>query len=256
MRKIATLILAFVSVTLLYAQKDLSIVFIGNSVTYGAQHPEATRMQTCPPAQAAAWLMSQPEIGEVHWANNGVNGCTSYDFLPQQGKGLFAEALHNADSLEMAFPSAEMVFCISLGCNDTARRPAYGPSTPGKYEENITLIVETLLARYPDAVVILNNSIAYMPGTHTQHGSRMMFDLLTVFNDIEKDIVVKLSKTYGSHIRLGDTDGYDHFKSEAIYTTQMYPEKGWQGSTFYLHPTPDGSHHLGVLWGKAILRNL
>jgi hypothetical protein len=50
-----------------YAQRSVNIVFIGNSITYGALHQQ--RDVTAPPAQCAKWLSEQEGVDSVYFRN-------------------------------------------------------------------------------------------------------------------------------------------------------------------------------------------
>ena len=64
-----------------FAQQSINIVFIGNSITYGALHQQ--RELTAPPAQCARWLSQQEGIDTVYFKNCGRSGRTTYHFLPR-----------------------------------------------------------------------------------------------------------------------------------------------------------------------------
>jgi|SRR6185312_910779 len=61
-------------------KQNINIVFIGNSITYGARL--ANPVAEAPPVAAVAYLRRQPGIGEVSWSNQGKSGATTVDFLP------------------------------------------------------------------------------------------------------------------------------------------------------------------------------
>ena len=63
-------------------------------------------------------------------------------------------------------------------------------------------------------------------------------------------LVLDYSKHFPGQVFMGDTDGFDYFKTH--YKNELFPEKGNAG-TFYLHPNRKGASALGELWGKAIL---
>ena len=58
----------------------VNIVFIGNSITYGALHKN--RDVTAPPVQCGLWLSQQEGIDTVYISNGGRSGRTTYHFLP------------------------------------------------------------------------------------------------------------------------------------------------------------------------------
>src|SRR5579863_8392248 len=60
--------------------QKLLIVFIGDSITYGAGL--ADPLHESPPAIACDALGKMPGIGIRGWSNQGVSGFTTVDFLP------------------------------------------------------------------------------------------------------------------------------------------------------------------------------
>ena len=67
-------------VSLSFAQQSANVVFIGNSITYGALHQQ--RDMTAPPVQCGLWLSQQEGIDTVYISNGGRSGRTTYHFLP------------------------------------------------------------------------------------------------------------------------------------------------------------------------------
>ena len=67
-------------------KRHLNIIFIGNSITYGAGLSDPTH--NAPPVYTALFLGKQPSIGEVKYSNQGVSGCTTVDYnrLPISSK--------------------------------------------------------------------------------------------------------------------------------------------------------------------------
>jgi lysophospholipase L1-like esterase len=69
-----------------HKKPNLNIVFIGNSITQGAQLADVAE---APPAIAAAYLQKQKNLDTVSFSNQGHSGYTTLDFLP--GTGTFAK---------------------------------------------------------------------------------------------------------------------------------------------------------------------
>ena len=63
------------------AERSYNLVFIGNSITYGALHKQ--RDLTAPPVQCAKWLSEQEGVDTVYFRNCGHSGRTTYHFLPR-----------------------------------------------------------------------------------------------------------------------------------------------------------------------------
>jgi hypothetical protein len=61
-------------------ERSFNIVFIGNSITFGALHEQ--REATAPPVQCARWLSAQNGVDTVYFQNCGRSGKTTYHFLP------------------------------------------------------------------------------------------------------------------------------------------------------------------------------
>ena len=106
---------------------NLNIVFVGNSITYGAGLENPTR--EAPPVKAAIYLTGQPFIGSVKYSNQGVSGSTTVDFLPETNT-LFPKVKAAADKFKDE-DWATLVFSIMLGTNDSAIRGTNGcPVSP------------------------------------------------------------------------------------------------------------------------------
>src|ERR1700748_363887 len=92
-------------------KKDLNIVFIGDSITYGAdlEHPE---MEAPPVIVAKNWSQQGP-IGAIAFSNQGHSGFTTLDFLPNTA------AFRSAEGAARAFTNKDalLIFSIDLGTN-------------------------------------------------------------------------------------------------------------------------------------------
>lgn len=78
-------------------KRHLNIIFIGNSITYGAGLSDPTH--NAPPVYTALYLGKQPGIGEVKYSNQGVSGCTTVDYLPET-QTLFTKMQQAADQFK------------------------------------------------------------------------------------------------------------------------------------------------------------
>lgn len=249
MKKALTLIALFVfSGTLLSAQDKklaINIVFIGNSITQGAQLASAN---DAPPAAAVAYLLSQKGISSVNFSNQGHSGYTTLDFLPGTGKTFaMVEDAANAFTNKQAL----LIFSIKLGTNDSAiHGPNGSPVSPDHYIENVKKIIDKLLADFPDAIVVIQHPIWYSPNTY--NGSKYMEEgLARLKHYIPKldSLAANYSLSRPKHVFIGDKKAFNYFKKN--YRTELIPEKG-QAGTFYLHPNKSGAASLGKFWGKAI----
>ena len=233
------------------ARKQVNLIFIGNSITYGAGL--ANPRHDAPPVKCAIYLNQQPTVGQVKFANCGVSGATTFDFLPDS-VGLFKNVVDSANKLRDE-TWATMVFSVMLGTNDSAIRGTRGaPVSKETYAQNIKSIIDRLLALYPNCKIILHRPIWYSPNTY--NGSEYLqagLNRLISYYPVLQDIVIEYSHRFPNQVYLGDTEGFEYFKSH--YATDMQAEEG-NAWTFYLHPNVQGALHLGELWGKAILRVL
>lgn len=229
-------------------KRNVNIVFIGNSITQGVLIPSPE--QNAPPVKAAAYLQRQPGIGTVQFANCGVSGCTTLDYLPAS-ENLFPRAKEAADKFSKD-KNALLVFSIMLGTNDSAvKGPNGAPVAPKQYQTNLHVIIDRLLALYPRCRVVIHRPVWYSANTY--NGAMYLVEgqkrLQSYFPEIDI-LVARYAESHPQHVWAGDCDAYAFF--EKNYQTQLIPEQGTAG-TFYLHPNVEGAEKLGTFWGKAIL---
>jgi len=231
----------------LFAQKrDLNIVFIGNSITYGAGLADPST--EAPPVIAAAYLRQQSNIGTVDFANQGHSGYTTVDFLPSTG-GVFKDVEKSA----RAFTNTQslLIFSIKLGTNDSAiEGPRGAPVFPEIYYQNLKAIADSLLKEFPTCIVIFQHPVWYSPNTY--NGAKYLqegLDRLQNYLPQIDQLVADYAATYPKRVFVGDTKAFDYFKKHS--TTDFQAEQGHQG-IFYLHPNKQGAVALGNFWGDAI----
>lgn len=230
-------------------KQNVNLVFIGNSITQGAliENPA----QDAPPAKTSSYLRTQSEIGTVQFENCGVSGCTTLDYLPASNT-LFPKAQAAANKFKTD-SSAKLIFSIMLGTNDSAvKGPNGSPVSPKQYQTNLQVIIDRLLALYPECKVVIHRPLWYSPNTYNsamylQEGLNRLKSYLP---EIET-LVSAYAESNPAQVFMGDRDGFDYFK--ANYQTDVVAENGNAG-TFYLHPNEKGAAKLGEFWGKAILR--
>ena len=109
-----------------FAQQSANVVFIGNSITYGALHEQ--REITAPPTLCAQWLSQQDGIDTVYFRNCGRSGRTTYHFLPNVknvipagDKTYFGDVVAKTRELVKAHPTLPLLFSIKLGTPRTRR---------------------------------------------------------------------------------------------------------------------------------------
>lgn len=232
-------------------KKKLNIVFIGDSITFGAGLNAPA--STAPPVHACAFLLQQAAFSDVDFSNQGVSGLTTVDFLPSSGK-MFNNVIKAAD-LFYKDKGGKLVFSIMLGTNDSAIHGTNGcPVSPASYQANMKIIVDSLLKAYPYCKIVINYPMWYSPNTY--NGSKYLEEglkrLQSYFPRIDA-LVAGYTVTQKGHVFAGDKQAFTYFKKN--FQTEQQPEAGNQG-TFYLHPNRKGAVSLGIFWGKAISKAL
>ncbi len=227
---------------------DLDVVFIGNSITYGAQLDNPK--QDAPPAIAAEILRKKKGINSVSFSNQGRSGLTTVDYLPYNG--VFPQVIEAATALH-ANPAHLLVFSIKLGTNDSASKGTTGaPVSKENYRKNMKAIIDALLAKFPEAKIVIQRPIWYSP--NTQNGATYLAEglarLQSYFPEI-KSLVADSSARYKNQVFVGDTKAFGYF--EKNHLSDLVPEKGKQG-TFYLHPNKKGAAKLAEFWAEAIYK--
>jgi lysophospholipase L1-like esterase len=228
-------------------KQKINVVFIGDSITQGEEELKA------PPAYATAFLQKQMRFDSVKFSNQGVSGCTTVDFLPSTATH-FAEVKKAADNLYRD-NQATLIFSIMLGTNDSAiDGPLGSPVSSDSYSNNMSIIIDSLLGRYPNSKITIHYPIWYSANTYnrSKYLQEGLTRLQTYFPVIDA-LVKSYSKTNFGHVFEGDKYGFNYFKKNHL--THMLHENGQQG-IFYLHPNEEGAKELGNFWGKAILKML
>ena len=232
-------------------KQNLNIVFIGDSITFGANlsHPE----KEAPPVQSCIYLRKQHGIGKVQFSNQGVCGFTTVDFLPSTGT-VFKEVEKAAD-IFYKDKDATLIFSIMLGTNDSAVKGTNGcPVSPKNYRLNLTAIIDKLLHDYPGCKIIINHPVWYSPNTY--NGAEYLQEGLTRLESyfpVIDTLVKSYSVSNPDKVFTGDTSTFRYFKKN--YLACFGPESGQRG-TFYLHPNEKGAARLGYYWGKAISKTI
>ncbi|WP_138991009.1 GDSL-type esterase/lipase family protein [Larkinella sp. C7] len=229
-----------------FPEQKLNIVFIGNSITAGAGLKD--RQTEAPPVLATAYLKQQAGIQEVTFSNQGVGGFTTVDFLPATHKS-FPKVAQAAETFRKE--TGQLVFSIVLGTNDSAMQgPNGAPVSPESYRANLKTIADTLLKANPGCKLVIHHPIWYSPTTYnrSKYLQEGLDRLQTYFPEID-GLVADYVKTHPGQVRVGDTQGFNYFKTH--YLTDFQHENGQQG-TFFLHPNAKGAATLGLFWGEAI----
>ncbi|MDR3627518.1 MAG: GDSL-type esterase/lipase family protein [Ignavibacteriaceae bacterium] len=230
-------------------KQNLNIVFIGDSITYGANlsHPETD----APPVLTCTYLEKQPGIGKVQFSNQGVCGFTTVDFLPFTGT-IFKNVEEAANTFYKD-KDATLIFSIMLGTNDSAVKGTNGcPVSAEDYRQNMTVIINKLLQDYPGCKIIINHPVWYSPNTY--NGAEYMQEGLTRLQSYFPEIstlVKPYAVSFPHRVFEGDTKAFRYFKKNHL--AYLGPESGQRG-TFYLHPNEEGAAKLADFWAKAIYR--
>jgi lysophospholipase L1-like esterase len=227
-------------------EKKLAIVFIGNSITErpGVKGGEA------PPFYTAEYLNTKKGIADVRFANAGKSGATTLDFLPGTGKR-FEKVISSADELTTCYADHQLIFSIKLGTNDSAiHGPNGAPVLPENYKINLQTIIDELLKRYPNSLVVINHGIWYSTNTYnkSKYLEEGLVRLQTYFPKID-NLVKEYKTSHPGRVFLGDTKAFRYFKKH--HKELFIPENGQQG-IFYLHPNDPGVKVLAKYWSKAI----
>lgn len=229
--------------------QDLDIIFIGNSITYGAQL-ENPKLES-PPVFACEFIRMQKGVGNVEFINQGRSGYTTVDYLPSTGgtleKVIAATQQLHTDSKRL------LVFSISLGTNDSAEKgPNGSPVNPATYKNNLKSIAGQLLSVFHGCKLIYQQPIWYSPNTYnrSKYMAEGLIRLQTYFPELQS-LVTEYSQRNPDQVFIGDTKGFEFFSQN--YLTTLVPEHGNEG-VFYLHPNKVGAKVLGKLWGEAIYK--
>ncbi|TFF34843.1 lipolytic protein G-D-S-L family [Mucilaginibacter psychrotolerans] len=249
-KSILCLLICIFSMATTHAQtRNLNIVYIGNSITYGAGLDSPATQ--APPVVASAWLGKQKDVAAVSFSNQGHSGYTTLDFLP--GTPAFVAVVQAAKAFTNH--DAQLIFSIKIGTNDSAVTGTHGaPVSVGDYGINLKDITDTLLKEFPAAIIIYQHPVWYSP--NTQNGATYLQEGLTrlqTYMPVIDALAARYQAANPGHVFVGDTKAFAYFKKN--YLTDLQAEEGRQG-TFYLHPNKKGAIALGEFWGKAIYKVL
>lgn len=225
------------------ASEPINIVFIGNSITFGA----TLAGQDESAANRSVEALKAKGLDDIDFANCGVCGATTVDFLPATAT-LYNNAVAAARDL-MSRHKGSLIFQISLGTNDSAcSGPLGSPVLPQQYYTNLKVIIDDLSASFPGCRIVLQYPIWYSPNTYNGavYLKAGLDRLKSYFPMLER-----LGREYADkNLTLGSTAAFDFFKDKIEYLT---PEDGNAG-IFYLHPNAAGAVRLGDFWAETIMK--
>ena len=245
MKHLLLLLLTFIGICV-HAQEagPINLVFIGNSITYGAQLSSPSTQ--APPVKVAA-MVREKTGREVYFRNCGLSGSATPQWLP--GQTLFTNADNAATELQKANPGT-LFFSIMLGTNDTHEG---WKTTPENYYRNMRSIVEGLLTRHPEAHIILNYPTWYSPNTH--NGAVYLqagLDRLKTYMPMITRLGEFYKKSARPQVWVGDPTVFSFFENQ----TQYFVAENGNSGVFYLHPNTTGGTKLAEFWSKSILEHL
>jgi hypothetical protein len=243
----------FLSISyLLQAQNktNLSIIFIGNSITQGKGGDNGLP----PPTHAVNYLKEQKKAGDIVFVNVGRSGSTTVDWLPRsrqtESGRWYGLATKAADSLYQ-LKDHQLVFSMKLGTNDSAiEGPNGSPVSKEQYRKNMQTIVSELLTKYPGSQAVIHHPIWYSENTYnrSKYLKEGLVRLKTYVPEID-GLISEYKTSEPGRVFKGDTKAFKHFKKNA---EKLFKPENGQAGTFYLHPNEEGVKVLGTYWGKAI----
>lgn len=223
-------------------KKDFAIIYIGNSITYGAIHEQ--RDVTAPPVYTSQ-MLGKKFKANVIWRNCGWSGATTYDFLPSHKR--YFPRVEKAIKEIQAQTSAPIVFSIMLGTNDSASTGPTGcPVSNENYKKNLITIMEALKEIAPGAKFVFQRPIWYSPNTYNgaqylQKGLNRLIGYTPVLEELADE---------RGDAMMGDDDAFEYFHKN--YAKYCFAEGGNAG-TFYLHPNAKGAKKLAKFWAEGII---
>jgi lysophospholipase L1-like esterase len=245
----AFLLLAFTVIPLpgQPVNRNLDIVYIGNSITQGVQLADPA--EDAPPACATKYFRTLKSVESANFLNRGRSGYTTVNFLPtangELSKVTAAVKDFHIDNTRL------LVFSIMLGTNDSAEEgPRGAPLWPEQYHINMKAITDKLIAEFHGCKIIYQQPIWY--STNTYNRSRYLkagLERLQSYFPELRSLVSEYSMTNPGQVSIGDTTSFSYFRDN--YLTELIPEPGNAG-TFYLHPNKKGAESLGRFWAEGI----
>lgn len=220
--------------------RPVQIVFIGNSITQGARLDDPA---TEGPAAQTRDILNERGYN-VSILNRGLSGTTTVDWLPDGVSRCFAPLIDTTDGFFT--PNAQHIFSVMLGTNDSAETTCNGaPVSSERYTQNVSLIVDTLLRRYPDSHIVLNYPIWYSPSTY--NGARYLQSGLNRLKSYHP-IITLIAADGCERIHAGKQEAYSAFENHP----ELFDEENGNAGKFYLHPNREGAHLLASFWADAI----
>ena len=220
---------------------NINLVFIGNSITYGATLPNPTTQ--APPIICRQLVEAATKVPTQVY-NGGHSGITTWGYLP--GRLDFTLATKAARTF-VKNNGGLLYFSIMLGTNDSAiTGPEGSPVSIETYKDNMKKILDELVERFPDCRILLNYPIWYSPNTH--NGARYLqegLDRLHSYYPVIDELVAAYDQVYA-----GDRGVWEFFEDNK----ELFTSEPGNSGTFYLHPNEQGAIRLAEIWTKSLLQ--
>lgn len=190
--------------------EPIKIGFIGDSITHGLKNSHNA-------AEAEVATLGHDFVA----VNEGKNGTTSADWLP--GHPLFDDALTSFKAQDVH------VVSIMLGTNDARANTATAPAI---YEDNLSVMIASLLASGTITQIVINYPPYVVPGAIG------LWDKASIARlKLYMDRIDDLAGEKG--VARGDTTAFHYFQQ---HTDQLLDG---------VHPNTEGCLQLGRLWANA-----
>ena len=221
---------------------NINLVFIGNSITYGATLSE--RSTQAPPVVTGKLVEAATGV-TTHVYNGGVSGYSTQDFLDDK-QSCYTNVVSNATRLSRN--GGRLYFSIQLGTNDSKKNSSKERYSKATYKANLEALIGKLTAEFPSCKIIINYPPWYSDNTYTG-ASEFTADgqaLLHSYYDVIDEVTGEYDNVFA-----GDRNTWDVFAEK---TELFTPETSANAvGAYYLHPNAEGARRLALIWTKGIL---
>ena len=218
----------------------INLVFIGNSITYGAT---LSNPSTQAPPIICQRLVKEATGIETNVYNGGHSGITTWGYLPGRADFTYATIAANAFTKNNG---GRIYFSIMLGTNDSAITGTEGaPVSTDTYRDNMKKIIDELIRRFPTCRILVNYPIWYSPNTH--NGSRYLeegMNRLHSYYPVIDALVAQYEQVFA-----GDRSVWEYFETNQ----NLFTAENGNSGVFYLHPNAEGAVKLAEIWTKSLL---
>lgn len=228
-------------------EQKINIVFIGDSITEGSAL--ADPKTEAAPIYVAELLRHRKNISAVNINNRGFSGHTTVDFLPKNNID-FPKVVQAADVFAQD-KTAVLLFSIMLGTNDSAMfGPNGAPVQAVQYKDNLSVLINTLIEKYPEAKFVIQYPLWYSPNTHNNAGYMQEgLDRLSSYSSQIETLYAAYKLSHPNKVYLGSKGVFSFFQKKH---KKMFKAENGKHGVFYLHPNAKGSKALAEFWVKGI----